>query len=433
MLGGNLAPAITLIWIVGCIAAFFYLLKSEKLLPASLAGIFAVSLFVRIVPALILPNGAGYYEMSVFQEAADIFRRGESIYLVRVAHPYLPLEIYWFVLADWLTENVGLFFVFWVKSLTIVADSLIAPVIFVGLSKFGSKESAQKTSWLYVFNPITILVAAYQGQFDSVPMFFIVLAWYFYEKSKVENQNLVGAAWFAGMAILSKTWPFILAPIAFLRLSNWRQRIQFAVIVMLPTLIGIMLFELLFPGSWQAILRRATYAGAISGWWGYSSILSVWQLATDSGHELFAWVSAYGKYVGYFAGLATILLTRKRPLFVSLLITILVMDTAVPNLGLQSLSWIIPIALIIGRYNALGWYIVGALIHMLISYWGIHLSPWLYSFFEPPIANSIVQLSSLSVWLVMVLWWIQEIAGSINTLPNIFYNDQVVPLESVHG
>jgi hypothetical protein len=154
---------------------------------------------------------------------------------------------------------------------------------------------------------------------------------------------------------------------------------------------------------------------------------------TDSGHELFRWVATYGKYVGYFAGFVTIWLTRKRPLIVSLLITILIMDTAVPNLGLQSLSWIIPLALIIGRYNSLGWYVVGALIHMLISYWGIHIAPWLYSFFAHPTANSIVQLSSLAVWLVMVMWLIQEFTGNIKILPNIFYHDRLVPLKSERG
>ncbi|MBK8902810.1 MAG: hypothetical protein IPM53_16600 [Anaerolineaceae bacterium] len=432
MITGNLGAALALIWILSCTAVFFTLLRSKKVLPGHTLGLFGAALLVRLVPALILPNGTSY-EMQVFGEAADIFRRGESIYLVRVAHPYLPLEIYWLVLARWLAENVGLYFVFWVKSLNIIADSLTALIIFVGISRFRAPEHAQKTGWLYVFNPITILVAAYQGQFDALPLLFVVLAWYFYEQSLVTNQSFGGAAWFTGMAILSKTWPFILAPILFLRLSNWRHRVQVTVLVALPVLLGILLFELLFPGSWQAMLQRAMRAGAISGWWGYSAVINVWQLVTDSGQGLFNWVSQYGKYVGYGAGFATIWLTRKRPLLESLLVTILVMDTAVPNLGLQSLCWILPIGLLAGRFNALGWFVMGALIHMFISYWGIHLADWMYRLFVPTTGNAIVQLSSLTVWLVMVWWWVQEANVHVKRLPNVFFPQKSGSLDSGHS
>lgn len=437
MVAGDLGVALALGWILGCTAVFFYLLRSEKKLPGNGLILVGTAFLVRLVPDLILPNGAGY-EMQVFQEAADIFRQGENIYLVRVAHPYLPFIIYWYVLADWLAENVGLYFVFWVKSINLILDSLIALIIFVGLSRHQTSEIARKTGWLYVFNPITILVAVYQGQFDALPLFFIVLAWFFYEQNQVADHNFMRAGWFAGLAILSKTWPFILAPILFLRLSNWRQRVQVTVCIALPVLLGILLFELLFPGSWQAMLRRAMRAGAISGWWGYSAVLNVWLLITDSGQALFNWVSQYGKYVGYGAGFVTIWFTRKRPLLDSLLITILVMHTAVPNLGLQSLCWIIPIGLLAGRFNSLGWFVVGALIHMLISYWGIHLASWMHRLFVPTIANAIIQLSSLSVWSVMVWWWVQEIVTKAKPFPQIFFsqkdnllNSSSVPQKSI--
>lgn len=437
MIAGDLGVTLALFWILVCTAVFYYLLRSEKRLPGHALGLFGIALLVRLVPALVLPNGTSY-EMQVFGEAADIFRRGESIYLIKVAHPYLPLEIYWFVAARWLAEHVGLFFVFWVKSFNVLMDSLIASIMFMGLSRFRTLEQAEKIGWLYVFNPITILVAAYQGQFDALPLFFVVLAWYFWERSQVLTQNVVGAALSTGMAILSKTWPFILAPILFLRAQNWRQRMQLVVFVAVPVLLGIVLFELIFPGSWQAMLKRAMRAGAISGWWGYSAVLNVWQLVTDSGQVLFGWVSRYGKYVGYAAGFATIWFTRKRPLLESLLVTVLVMDTAVPNLGLQSLCWIIPIGLLAGRFNSLGWFVVGALIHMLISYWGIHLASWMHRLFVPTIANAIIQLSSLSVWSVMVWWWVQEIVTKAKPFPQIFFsqkdnllNSSSVPQKSI--
>jgi hypothetical protein len=45
--------------------------------------------------------------------------------------------------------------------------------------------------------------------------FLLCWPWFFYEHSRVTDQSFVRAGWFTGMAILSKTWPFILAPILF--------------------------------------------------------------------------------------------------------------------------------------------------------------------------------------------------------------------------
>jgi hypothetical protein len=95
------------------------------------------------------------------------------------------------------------------------------------------------------------------------------------------------------------------------------------------------------------------------------------------------------------------------------------MFATVPNLGLQGLSWIVPMALILGMYNALSWYIGGATIHMLFAYWGIHLTRWLDLLFEMETANRIIQLSSLTAWLVIIVWCWQEIRRN-RLHPHIF-------------
>ncbi|MFO7537475.1 MAG: hypothetical protein R6X32_05370, partial [Chloroflexota bacterium] len=150
-------------------------------------------------------------------------------------------------------------------------------------------------------------------------------------------------------------------------------------------------------------------AGAISGWWGYSSIINVILQFTGQGQALFQFVSQWGRYAGPVAGLVVILVTRRRPALYALLLAILAMFAVMPNLGLQGLSWVIPIALIWGAHNALGWYILGAFLHMLVSYWGIHLSSELYQILPTVWANSIIQLSSLLVWIPILIWCAQAV------------------------
>jgi hypothetical protein len=59
-------------------------------------------------------------------------------------------------------------------------------------------------------------------------------------------------------------------------------------------------------------------------------------------------------------------MARKRHSFYSLMLTILVMFATVPNLGLQRLSWIVPMVFLLGINNSLGWYIIGSTVHMLV-------------------------------------------------------------------
>jgi hypothetical protein len=152
---------------------------------------------------------------------------------------------------------------------------------------------------------------------------------------------------------------------------------------------------------------------------------SLWYLhaqpLTRTGGGLFAWISQYGKYLGYIAGFAMIIWTRKRPLLYALLLTILIMFATVPNLGLQGLSWVIAPALILGLYNSLGWYIAAATLHMLISYWGIHLTRGFDLFLTSEQANLVIQLSSLFAWGVIVVWCVQEIWQK-SLLPRLFSN-----------
>lgn len=396
------------IWIVGVTAVMFWILTRAGLSLPPLRYAILVALIVRFVPALVLPRGAAY-EMSVFEQAAETVRGGRNLFTTPIPYPYLPFQLYWFAVSDWLADSVGLFFIFWLKSINMVADTAVIFIIYHALSRLQNQKIALWGSWLYVFNPVTVLVSAYQGQFDATPLFFLLLSWYLFRFHAKNRRGLMLSAVFLGFGILSKTWPVLFLPIVFLRLSDWRSRIQFSIICGMIPLAGLIVFEFLFPGSWLLIIRRAMSAGAIPGWWGFSAPLNVFVELTGKGTALYLWVVNRAKLLSLLLGMVTILWTHKRPSQYSLLLTILVLFATVPNLGLQGLSWIVPLALINAKYNELGYYVLGSVAHMLVSYWGVHLTQGLFLVLPYLWAAVIIQLSSITAWIVILLWCYQEI------------------------
>lgn len=401
----NLDPRliIAFAWITGCALVTFALFVRRPIALPPISYALVVALIVRLIPALVLPRGA-MYEMQVFRQVGQTTLEGRSVYLTSTAYPYLPLQLYWAAAAYWLSSHVSLVsFPFWLKLPNILADTAMVILIYQAIHKQRNERDALLGSWMFALNPITILVTAYQGQFDATPLLLVMAAWYWTEFCADRNWGAVLSALALGFGIFAKTWPVILMPIVLLRPHPWHWRWRFIAIAVAIPVAGTLLYETLFPGSLISILRRSLYAGAISGWWGYSSILSVIVELTGQGMALYQSATTIGKTGSLLAGLLVIWLTRHRSSLQSLLLTILTLFAAVPNLGLQGLSWLIPTAVILSS-SQLGLYIVGALIHMVISYWGIHLTNGLYLLMPTLYANMIIKLSSLTAWGTIVLW-----------------------------
>jgi hypothetical protein len=161
------------------------------------------------------------------------------------------------------------------------------------------------------------------------------------------------------------------------------------------------------------IARRVLRAGAIPGWWGYSAVMNTIVEVTGKGNGIYTLLVKFGKLAALIGGGATIYFTRHRSALHSLALTILVLFTAVPNLGLQGLSWLVPLAMILGFYRQLAWYIAGATIHMMISYWGIHLTDGLYLLLPDLWASIIIQLSSLTAWVSIVIWLAHDLKENL--------------------
>lgn len=268
-------------------------------------------------------------------------------------------------------------------------------------------------------NPVTTLLVAYQGQFDAIPLFLMVAACYLFELYQDTRWGMGLSSLVLGLGILNKSWPVILLPILLLRLSSWKSRFKYILGAVAIPVIGTLFYELIFPGSLPSILRRSIHAGASAGWWGYSVVLNVIVELTRYGAGLYALSTKCGKAAALLCAAITILLTRQRSTLYSLMLTVLALFATYPGVGVQYLSWLLPLVVALKMSNQVGWYIVGTTVYTVVAHWGLNLTGGLYSLMPVESAHAIVQILSLPAWLVVVLWYFQELVNK-ELLPCIF-------------
>ena len=120
------------------------------------------------------------YDIASFRRVAEILPQGGTVYdspLVAGRHPYLPFQLYLIWGAGYISAVSRLPFVLFVKLVPILADAVLAVLIFkIALNSGQTLASASRWSLLYALNPVSILVSAYHEQFDAETALLLVLA-----------------------------------------------------------------------------------------------------------------------------------------------------------------------------------------------------------------------------------------------------------------
>ena len=172
--------------------------------------------------------------------------------------------------STYLSRTTPLPFIVWLKLPAVLADLLVSLVIYKTFQKWG-KSAATSFYWalLYALNPIPVLVSAYHGQFDAIPVLLLLLAWYSFHFGR----RIVRSAVLLGFAILNKTWPIVFLPIGFIRLPNYRQRFGYALLTLSIPVLFTTAYILWFNADPTPILRRTLTHAGVPGYWGLSTII----------------------------------------------------------------------------------------------------------------------------------------------------------------
>ena len=128
----------------------------------------------------------------------------------------------------------------------------------------------------YALNPLTILVVSVHGQFDSVPLLFAVSAlWLLREPDPaLSRRSVILSGALLGLAILSKTWPLMLVPIAAWQMRHWPSRALFVACVAAVPLAGLALYTAVSRTNPMDAIDAARAYNGFRGGFGYPLLLS---------------------------------------------------------------------------------------------------------------------------------------------------------------
>jgi len=404
----QLIALFTLLW--GGLMLLAYLL-----LPALLTRVFGgqrlvvvvlvlvgVALLVRGIPNAVLPVGAGF-DIDSYTLVADSVLSGQDVYTSPDAmdrHPYLPFQMYWMAGSRWLADRTGIAYVRIVRLAPIFADVCIAVLIFFYLQRRTSDTEALRGGLLYALNPISIFVSAFHGQFDAIPLLFLLLA------VVTHGCSLSASALCLGLGVLNKSWPVLGLPSLVWRLRSWRRRTVYLLLTCLVPVLGVLIYGILFRAQLGAVVGKAVGYDWGVGAWGYTYLLRLFGVLLPSADGPFSFALRYGRFVT-LAALALVWLLRARDEAVpnSVLTVFVTFFACTHVLSIQYLVWLLPLAVICQNYRWLHRYTVAATAYMLLVYSTLILASHVTNLLPWPQADwFIIMPSGLPAWLVTVAW-----------------------------
>ncbi len=224
--------------------------------------IFLLAILIRII-CLCLFRNVTNYDLQSYVLVGKLTLKGLNIYpeIANLHHPYLPFFMYIEAISTYIGQ-IGLIgpisSICLIKAILVFFDLGILYLVYC-LSKNNLKIAS-----IYAINPVTILITTLHGQFDVIPVFFILLAVYLIKKKK----DLLSVLCFS-FAILVKTWPVLFfIPI----LRNIKNKILFFLIVFFPMLF-ITLYCIFFKSNPIDISKTLISYQGLWGIWGPFTLL----------------------------------------------------------------------------------------------------------------------------------------------------------------
>lgn len=368
---------------------------------------------VRLVPAILLPVGAGY-DIESFRLVTDALLSGQEVYTsVLGRHPYLPFQMYIMGGMAALAQATGLPYVVAIKLPAVLADIALTALIFQAIMIASSrKDLAAYLALLYALNPVSLLVTAYHGQFEAVTLFLLALAWYLWEFGHRIRSS--GAS--LGLAILNKTWPIVFLPVVLMRLRERRSQLVYLILAVGIPVVAVVAYLLLFNADPMPMLRRALTHRGVAGYWGPGAILFPAAEQLPSLQPTVNFLMLIRNWLLLGGVIFALWFTRSQSALEALLTTLLAMFVLTVGFGIQWLVWLIPFGLLAVEDRWVKIYTLAAAFMLVIHLYGLHLYPWLGEWLSKPTANWLIRLSALPAWFITVAWFVNRLRSSIGEL-----------------
>lgn len=177
--------------------------------------IFLLIILAVLIRLIIAAFFFGPWDTESVYAVSALLKKGSLIYNDTWRYNNPPVWIWMIGVLTFIADNTGMPLSFWAKMPFIISDFGVAFCIYK-ISQILTKntKTAMKLSFAYLFSPITLWVSAYQGQLESLMLFFILLSAYFLIKnSKISARNLIFGALSIGAAATIKLVPLGIMPV----------------------------------------------------------------------------------------------------------------------------------------------------------------------------------------------------------------------------
>lgn len=361
--------------------------------------LFFFALLARIIPAIKTPLIG---DLPNYLWVGQAVLTGTNPYELNGVYPYPPVWMWWEAAAVLLSGALNIPFQLIVKLPLILADLLIG-ILIIKMS--GQKKEKLKILLfsLYVFNPVSILITAFHGQFDQLVILMILLAIYFLNSRKIWKSSF-----FLGFSIALKIFPILLLPffLKHLKINN-KKKIKFFLLALLPT--GLIFLPFVFVNLKALIKEVFSYSGVTD--YGFIAILRAFY-SSINGSFTPAPYSYYllklSKFI--FLGLYSFLtvkmwfIKRKILLLDSIMIVFCLFYFFYGGISSQYLVWLLPFLILQNQKMAIAYsFFATAALLGFYSYFFPEMIFWMFPSLIPnfKIAITIHFLTVTGFWLFL--------------------------------
>ena len=206
----------------------------------------------------------GNHDMASWYINKSVLEAGQNIFAVTDRYNYSP---FWFLILKFLNSVNHLFsqfpFMFIIRSFLTVID--LFSTLFIVLIAKKMNVSGLVAAALFFLNPITVIITGYHGQFDNIPILFLLCAIYFFlrfgNKSVLLGWALITIGMIAKHEILQQI-------LIFLRQAQVKKKMTFFLFTF-----SVFLFLISFAPYWkegsERILRNVLYYGGMNRPYGF--------------------------------------------------------------------------------------------------------------------------------------------------------------------
>lgn len=312
------------------------------------------------------------FDLHSYIKVGELTFKGINIYpeIAKIHHPYFPTFLYIEAFAYWISRNKTIVITI-IKFITVIFDLGNLYLIYI-LSNKNFKKI-----FLYAVNPVSILVFTLHGQFDAIPLFFLLGTLYL-----IKVKKDVFALLTYSCAVMIKTWPLLFFLSIYKRLKNKK---IISLIGIFP-LLSIIIYSFFYNANMIDIVKTIINYQGLWGIWGpwmfLANLRLRWQKLSTSIFLLIFFLFSH--------------LKNSKSVYREIFYLLFFFYVFSPTFSIQYFSWLMPFLTIVKPKNY--WQIVLS----ISGYLGLSYLSWQL----PQINQDILNTFGLILWfyLASIFW-----------------------------